>query len=189
MNEFFEALKRSLHDHPSKSWEHTGLSLREASVLAPMFWRGGEPWVLATARPMTLRTHAGQVAFPGGAREAGDATPLHTALRETKEELGIPPESVEVLGMLGTMPTPTGFHITPFVGVVPADLRLQPDPTEVEEVLELPLLRLREDKREAFYAPRDAYLWQGSERFVWGATHRMLSQLLEHVRRVMGPTR
>ena len=184
MNEFFEALKLSLHERPSKSWDRAGLILKEASVLAPLFWRGDEPWAYATARPTTLRTHAGQVAFPGGGRDETDLTPLHTALREANEELGIPPDQVEVLGMLGTMPTPTGFHITPFVGVISAGLTLIPSPAEIDEVLELPLWRLREEKREAYNAQRDAFVWDGSTRFVWGATHRILSQLMEHVRSI-----
>src|SRR5262249_26166955 len=147
-----------------------------------------EPWALLTMRPMTLRRHPGQVAFPGGGREPQDVTPLHTALREAQEELGIPSQAVEVLGMLGTMPTITGFFVTPFVGAVPSDLALTPSADEIQEVLEVPLLQVRREKRRAFNAERDAYVWSGSERFVWGATFRMLTQLLTHVRRAAGVT-
>src|SRR5262249_14608931 len=126
MDAFFERLRDSLHDHPSRSLEAGALMLKEAAVLAPVFLRDDEPWALLTRRPETLRKPPGQVAFPGGGREPQDTTPLHTALREAKEELGIPPERVEVLGMLGTMPTVTGFFVTPFVGAIPDRLALVP---------------------------------------------------------------
>jgi 8-oxo-dGTP pyrophosphatase MutT (NUDIX family) len=148
--------------------------------------RGGEPWALLTMRPETLRKHPGQVAFPGGGREPQDVTPLHTALREAHEELGIPPESVDVLGVLGTMPTITSYLVTPFVGVIPEGISLSPNAIEIQEVLEVPLLRVRLEKRRAYQADRDAYVWEGSHRFIWGATFRMVAQLLEHVRRAAG---
>lgn len=185
LHPFFERLKASLHQHPSKSLESGGMALREASVLAPLFMRGDEPWAILTMRPETLRHHPGQVAFPGGGREPKDVTPLHTALREAHEELGIAPEAVEVLGMLGTMPTITRFFVTPFVGVIPDGLPLEPNPHEIQEVLEVPLLRVRREKRHAYQADRDAYVWEGSDRFIWGATYRMVQQLLEHVHRAV----
>lgn len=183
MDPFFERLKASLHAHPSPSIDSAGLMLKEAAVLAPLFMRGGEPWALLTMRPETLRKHPGQVAFPGGGRDPQDVTPLHTALREAHEELGIPPDAVEVLGMLGTMPTITSFFVTPFVGVIPDRLVLTPNADEIQEVLEVPLLRVRLEKRRAYEADRDAYVWEGSQRFIWGATFRMVTQLLEHVER------
>lgn len=161
--------------------------LKEAAVLAPLFMRGGEPWAVLTMRPETLRKHPGQVAFPGGGRDPGDVTPLHTALREAHEELGIPHQAVEVLGVLGTMPTITSFLVYPFVGVIPSDLKLIPSPDEVQEVLEVPLLRMRLEKRRAYQTDRDAYVWEGSQRFIWGATFRMVTQLLEHVTRAANP--
>jgi 8-oxo-dGTP pyrophosphatase MutT (NUDIX family) len=183
MDPFFERLKASLHQFPSKSLDSGGMILREASVLAPLFLREGEPWAILTMRPQTLRHHPGQVAFPGGGREPQDVTPLHTALREAHEELGIPPQAVEVLGMLGTMPTVTRFLVTPFVGVVADRLPLTPNAHEIQEVLEVPLLRVKVEKRRAYELDRDAYVWKGSPRFIWGATYRMVGQLLEHVQR------
>jgi 8-oxo-dGTP pyrophosphatase MutT (NUDIX family) len=166
---------------PSKSLEAPGLQLKEAAVLAPLFWRGGEPWAYLTMRPKTLRKHPGQISFPGGGREAGDLTPLHTALRETHEELGIAPHQVEVLGLLGSMPTVTSFWVTPFVGLVPSDLTLRPNPTEIETVIEAPLLRLRRETRVIFEASRAVFVWENADHVVWGATGRMLDQLLSHV--------
>jgi 8-oxo-dGTP pyrophosphatase MutT (NUDIX family) len=176
---FFAKLKNQLRSAPPKSMESGGMLLKEAAVLAPLFWRGGEPWVLLTMRPLTMRKHPGQISFPGGAKDPSDLTPLHTALREAHEELGILPESVEVLGMLGGMPTVTSYYVTPFVGVVPADLQLKPNAAEIAEVIEAPLLRLREEKRVFYEAPRDAYVWDDAPHAVWGATWRMMRQLVE----------
>jgi 8-oxo-dGTP pyrophosphatase MutT (NUDIX family) len=178
---FFGRLKEHLHHEPSKTFEAPGLELKEASVLAPLFWREGEPFAWLTRRPMTLRKHPGQISFPGGGREAGDLTPLHTALRETSEELGIRPDDVEVLGLLGAMPTVTSFWVTPFVGVVPHDVPLSPNPGEIEEVIAAPLLRLRREKRFIYQADRDVFVWDDARHVVWGATWRMLHQLIEHV--------
>ena len=187
MNAFFERLKQSLRANPSKSFDSGGMQLKNASVLAPLFWRSDEAWAYVTMRPKTLRKHPGQISFPGGGSEPSDLTPLHTALRETQEELGIPPERVEVLGALGAMPTPTGFYVQPFVGVVADGVTLSPSAHEIEQVLEVPLFRLREEKREFFHAPRDAYVWDAGEHAIWGATQRMMQQLLEHVRRAREP--
>ena len=178
---FFGRLKDHLHHAPSKTFDAPGLELKEAAVLAPLFWRAGEPWAYLTRRPLTLRKHPGQISFPGGGREAGDMTPLHTALRETREELGILPESVEVLGLLGAMPTITSFWVTPFVGVIPEDVKLEPNPIEIDEVIAAPLWRLRREKRHLYQADRDVFVWDDARHVVWGATWRMLGQLVEHV--------
>ena len=179
--QFFGRLKEHLHRSPSKTFEAPGLQLKEAAVLAPLFWRGGEPWAYLTRRPLTLRKHPGQISFPGGGREPADITPLHTALRETHEELGIAPEQVEVLGLLGAMPTITSFWVTPFVGVIPEDVKLDPNPGEIDEVIAAPLWRLRKEKRHLYQADREVFVWDDARHVVWGATWRMLSQLLEHV--------
>jgi 8-oxo-dGTP pyrophosphatase MutT (NUDIX family) len=185
--DFFERLRVRLRTVPSRTLEAPGLRLREAAVLAPLFWRDDQPWALLTKRPLTLRTHPGQISFPGGGRDAEDATPLHTALRETEEELGIPPDLVDVLGMLGAMPTITSYWVTPFVGVVPPDVALRPNEVEIAEVLEAPLWRLRRETRTIFQAEREVLVWDDASQVVWGATHRMLHQLLEHVEAVMPP--
>ena len=179
--DFFYRLKAHLHLAPSKTFDAPGLVLKEAAVLAPLFWRGDEPWALLTRRPMDMRKHPGQISFPGGGREAGDITPLHTALRETREELGISPDDVDVLGLLGAMPTITSYWVTPFVGVVPADVKLSPNPAEIDEVIEAPLWRLRREKRHLYRADRDVFVWDDGRHVVWGATWRMLGQLVEHI--------
>lgn len=179
--EYFERLRQHLRHSPSKSFEAAGLKLREAAVLAPLFWRGGEPWVYLTQRPLTLRSHPGQISFPGGKREQSDVTLLHTALRETREELGIASEVVDVLGVLGAMPTISAYWVTPFVGVVPEDVELAPDPVEIDEVIAAPLWRLRRERRHLLHADRDVFTWDDGRHVVWGVTWRMLDQLLGHV--------
>jgi 8-oxo-dGTP pyrophosphatase MutT (NUDIX family) len=175
---FFSRLKdRLAHARPSGP-PTPGLKLRQAAVLAPLFWREGEPWVLLTQRPLHLAQHPGQISFPGGGRDGGDQTPLHTALRETQEELGIPPSQVEVLGLLSPMPTVSAYWVQPFVGVVPAELALTPQPGEVARVLEAPLLRLRPERRELLALERPVYVWGDGEAVVWGATWRMLRELV-----------
>ncbi len=178
---FFHRLREHLHRVPSKPFEAHDLVLKEAAVLAPLFWRNEEPWAYLTRRPMTLRKHPGQISFPGGAKESADATPLHTALRETHEELGIEPDSVEVLGVLGAMPTITSYWVTPFVGVVPENLPLSPNPEEIDEVIAAPLWRLRREKRILYRAERDVFVWDDAQHVVWGVTWRLLGQLIEHV--------
>ena len=183
-SDFFERLRAQLKKAPPKSIDGAGMLLKEAAVLAPLFWRGGEPWVYLTMRPLTMRQHAGQISFPGGARDAADLTPLHTALREADEELGIAPASVEVLGMLAGMPSITRYYVTPFVGVVPAGLKLRPNPTEVGEVIEAPLLRLRPEKRRLYEADRDVFVWDDAKHVVWGLTWRFIRELVEHAQAV-----
>lgn len=179
--EFFFALSKRLKDTPPKDFGAHGMQLKEAAVLAPLFWRNGEPWALLTRRPTTMRKHPGQIAFPGGSRDFSDLTPLHTALRETHEEIGLSPGQIQTLGRLGAMPTITRFFVTPFVGWVQGPFALKPNPHEIEKVLEAPLWRLRQEKRHFYGADRDAWVWEVGDEAVWGATHRMLDELMGHV--------
>jgi len=164
--------------------EWSGISLRESAVLVPLLWRGGRAHLLFTQRPKNLRQHGGQISFPGGSREPFDPTPLHTALRETREELGIPPDRVEVLGRLDELPTITEFRIAPFVGAIPADLQYAPDPNEVEEVVEVPLDyfleegHLRTEKRNIGPTEREIYFYDYGRHTIWGATARIVRNLL-----------
>lgn len=188
MDELFQKLKARLHREPGKALSFPGAQLRESAVLAPLFLRGGEPWLLFTKRPTTLRRHAGQISFPGGTRDDEDATPLHTALREMTEELGIPPEKVEVLGMLDEIPTITSFRIVPFVGAIPADLTLQPSPEEIAELIEVPVRALlvpslpRVEMWNVMEKEREVYFYDYGTHVIWGATARILKDLLAILR-------
>lgn len=162
-------------------------SLIAAAVLVPLV-RHAEPSVLLTQRTEHLRDHGGQISFPGGRVDPEDVSPLATALREAEEEVGLDPESVEVLGYLPEYRTSTGFRITPVVALLSPPLRLKPDPFEVSDVFEVPLAFLLDpqnhQRRSMFYRgqQRDYLAMPYNERFIWGATAGMLHSLYERLR-------
>jgi 8-oxo-dGTP pyrophosphatase MutT (NUDIX family) len=184
MDPRFAELSRALQQHPGRQLNLPGLELRDSAVLAPFILRGAEPRLLFTLRPEHLRRHAGQISFPGGARDPEDPTPLHTALREMREELGVPPESVEVLGMLDEMVTTSEFRVVPYVGLLDPSVELHPDAGEIAELLEIPVPDLlvpglrRTEKRFYRGAERDVYFYDVGRHTIWGATARILSNLL-----------
>jgi 8-oxo-dGTP pyrophosphatase MutT (NUDIX family) len=181
----FEQLAASLREHPGRPLDLPGVVLREASVLVPLTMRDTLPVVIFTRRPDTLRRHAGQISFPGGVRDPGDATPLHVALRELEEEVGVRREQVEVLGMLDEIPTITEFRVVPFVGRLAPGTVLEPDPGEIAEVIEVPLAALfeparqRVEKRLVRGAERDIYFFEYAGHVIWGATARIVRNLLD----------
>jgi 8-oxo-dGTP pyrophosphatase MutT (NUDIX family) len=182
----FEALRQRLHDKPGRALNLPGLELRESAVLVPLVLReGDEPHLIFTRRSRTLGSHAGQFSFPGGARDPEDPTPLHAALREANEELGIPPSQVTVLGMLDESPTITRFRIQPFVGVVAPDVTLRPSPAEIDLVVEVPLRALLRPgtPRSVLWThegeKHPVYYFDWREHVIWGATARIVVDLFE----------
>ena len=156
---------------------------KAAGVLVPIIERPDACSVLFTQRSPHLRYHAGQVSFPGGRMEPGDADILATALRETHEEVGIAPAVVDIAGFLPTLPTVTGYAVTPIVGFVPADTMIVPDPTEVERVFEVPLDFLLEPanrlraEREVYGARVSISEYRYASEHIWGATASILGML------------
>jgi len=159
-----------------------------AAVLMPLFERDGELHVVYIRRSDHVASHRGQVAFPGGRVEAVDATLLDAALREAHEEVGIDPATVDVVGGLPTMHTTTsGIIVAPFVGVIPSDAPLKPDPSEVAEIFNVPLSALRDMNFRGNYEfnpdgrPRGskfpAILYGGQ--VIWGLTLRITINRLE----------
>lgn len=132
-----EALRGALGARPSHRIAPG--TARPAAVLLPLFEQEGEAHVWLVRRPATMRSHAGQVALPGGKIDTADATLLDTALREAHEEVGIPRERVDVLGPLDEMHTITGFVISPFVGWLAPGTELRPSTTEVARAFAAPL--------------------------------------------------
>jgi 8-oxo-dGTP pyrophosphatase MutT (NUDIX family) len=183
---FFDILEERLSSCPPRPLNLPGLVLRESAVLVPLFEREGEPHILFTRRPAHLRTHANQFSFPGGGRDPEDPTPLHTALRETEEELGIDRSRVRVLGMLDEVPTTTSFRIQPFVGVIPGDGQYRPSAEEVAFILEVPLTGLldpaiqRTERRTVRGVDYDVHFYTWNSHVIWGATARILYELLNH---------
>lgn len=154
-----------------------------AAVLVPLVQRETGLTVLLTQRTAHLRDHAGQISFPGGRCEATDASPEATALREAREEVGLDPAQVEILGVLPEYRTGTGFCITPVVALVNPPLNLKLDDFEVAEAFESPLGFLldrnnhQRHKIEYQGAWREYYAmpWEGY--YIWGATAGMLVSL------------
>jgi 8-oxo-dGTP pyrophosphatase MutT (NUDIX family) len=157
-----------------------------SAVLAPLYDRDGEAWVVLTRRSLSLRSHAGEVSFPGGRAEAGDADLVATALREAEEEIGLDPAAVEIVGELDHLATVTsGSFIVPWVGALPGSPALRPCSDEVDAVLHLPLSELmapgvfREERWT--FAPgvsRPIVFFDVVGDTVWGATAALLRQLL-----------
>jgi 8-oxo-dGTP pyrophosphatase MutT (NUDIX family) len=168
-----------------------GDEVRDAAVLVGLVQRPESITVLLTERTAHLNDHAGQISFPGGRSEAGDADPVATALRESAEEVGLPPAKIEVLGTLPLLLTGTGFAVTPVVGLVMPPFTLMPDPFEVAEVFEVPLAFLMDPARHerrivatplgerTFYA----IPYRGERLFfIWGATAAILRNLYRFLR-------
>jgi len=167
-----------------------GFGAAKASVLLPIVARDvsdGGPTVLFTRRTETLARHSGQVSFPGGRSEAGDLSPVETALRETFEETGIAPAFVTVAGYLDRYLTGTGFDIQPVVGVLAEGFALAPDPREVAQIFEVPLAFLldpanrRREAREIGGRQRRFYAFTYKEHEIWGATAAIVVNLAQRL--------
>jgi 8-oxo-dGTP pyrophosphatase MutT (NUDIX family) len=183
-----EALRRrldvALSNRPRVALDQSDLI--SAAVLLPIIDRGG-PHILFTKKSDAVPHHKGQFSFPGGVCEQRDASRVETALREAWEEIRLPPEAVEVLGLLDDTATrATPFIITPVVGIVRGEVDLAPDGREIERVIEVPLDVLRDPaifRKEIWERegePHDVYFFSVSvEDVVWGATARILRQFLD----------
>jgi 8-oxo-dGTP pyrophosphatase MutT (NUDIX family) len=159
--------------------------LVSAAVLVPITDHGG-PHVVFTKKTSGVPHHKGQFSFPGGVVETRDGSRVETALREAWEEIRLPAEAVEVLGLLDDTPTrATNFVITPVVGIVRDPVEFRPDGREIERVIEVPLATLRDpaifrtEMWERDGEPHPVLFYQVStDDLVWGATARILSQFL-----------
>jgi 8-oxo-dGTP pyrophosphatase MutT (NUDIX family) len=157
-------------------------NLKEAAVLIGIVSRP-HPTLLLTRRLDTLRSHAGQVAFPGGRIDPEDAGPVEAALREAHEEVALPPSEVEVLGVTDAYETGSGYRITPVIGILPPDLPLVPAADEVASLFEVPLDFVLDPANHKLHEAE----WQGLRRryyaidwethHIWGATAGMIVNL------------
>ncbi|MFM9844034.1 MAG: CoA pyrophosphatase [Dongiaceae bacterium] len=162
--------------------------LTRAAVLVPLVDRQEGLTVLLTKRTDHLHDHAGQVSFPGGRIDEGDADAVAAALREAEEEVGLPRDRVEIVGRLDTYITRTGFEVTPVIGLVDPPPSFAPDPFEVAEVFEVPLAFIAEpgnaqrQSREFQGRTRYFYVFPWQSQFIWGATAGMLVNLADILR-------
>lgn len=171
--------------------DEEGLGLRQppakaAAVLVAVHWQDGEWRILLTRRTPHLRSHAGQISFPGGRIEPEDASARVAALREAEEEVGLPPAMVRVVAELPHYDTVTGYRVTPVLALLQGAFQPQPSPQEVAEVFSLPLaLALDTAAYERHPYVRDGvaghyYALRYGDYFIWGATAAMLRRLARH---------
>lgn len=159
---------------------------RPAAVLVPIQERADGDHLVLTQRAAMLSSHRGQVAFPGGRVDQEDAGPLQAALRESEEEVGIHPRDVRVLGQLDQVTAAADYLVTPFVGVIPFPYEFRLNPAETTAVFSVPVSalldpgRFRAEARPYLSSRRDPiyhFHYQGWD--IWGATARIITQLLE----------
>lgn len=167
-----------------------GRKLRPAGVLVPVMADRNGAKMLLTKRSSRLKHHPGQISFPGGKQDEGDADVTAAALREAQEEVGLPLEHVTVLGTLPTHETVTGFLVTPVIGWIDRPFKIIPEPGEVAEVFTVPLTHVTEKAEFSVQSRR----WRGTRRhyytvpfgpyYIWGATARILRGLADRMENV-----
>lgn len=181
MDDFERRLRGALQRH--RPQRQMIPDARAAAVLIPIV-AGPPPSLIFTVRSDTLPSHKGQISFPGGSIDADDPSAEFAALRETREEIGLDPSRVRILGELDSFPTfVSGYVVTPFVGWLDERPELDPNPAEVAALLEVPIDDLNENTRsepgflhrERTY-PTEAWIWNGH--VIWGVTARVIRSFL-----------
>ncbi|MET0376737.1 MAG: CoA pyrophosphatase [Rhizorhabdus sp.] len=165
--------------------------LKRAAVLVPII-DAAIPRVLLTVRNSGLRSHAGQVAFPGGRLDPDDNGPVGAALRETWEEVGLPADKIDVIGVAQAHATISGYLITPVVGVIPDGLELRPHEAEVAGLFEVPLEHLLDEanhlRKSATYKGMERHFYEidWPEERIWGVTAGLIVGLAPRLRAAIG---
>ncbi len=158
-----------------------------AAVLVAFTDNDHNPCIVLTKRAEHMHSHRGEVSFPGGKWEEKDQSLTETALRESWEEVGLPPENVEVIGAFTPFETYKGVKVMPIVGVIPENVTLEANPNELDAVFKVPVSFFLQDRRERTdvfdrdvgHAWSPAYRYEGFE--IWGFTSRIIIELLNHV--------
>jgi len=183
-----EGIRKALSERQKRVEDPRGFV--PAAVLLPLFEKGGDYHLVFTKRTETVNYHKGQFSFPGGRTHPEDKSLLDTALRETWEEIGLPPKDADVLGELDDIATyTTGFIISPFVAMIPFPHTFIANPAEVDEIIEVPLPILRDKKNfaqemlEVDGRPIMQYFYHYRDHVIYGATARIVKHFLE----VVGP--
>lgn len=171
--------------HLSKDWE--GLPQSDeilSGVIFPLFGNSNSAeGLILTQRSKHLKSHPGQISFPGGVKDAKDSNLLETALREWEEEMGVSKSNLEILGRIEGLRTRTGFHITPFIANYKGDFKFSHNKDEVEEIILLPLQELWEKPFYSIQIPgrnpaEYAFYFDLSTGLLWGATCEIILKFL-----------
>ena len=178
----FEKIRKALADHnPLKN----SFVRKRASVLIPMLESEGEIFLMLTRRSNKMSSHPGQVSFPGGKEDSCDEGSMHTALRETYEEIGLPREKVDVVGMLEQILSLHYYLVTPYVGLIPSDFEPLPNTDEIESVFKVPLAFFMKsenhwsEEKKILAVPVLVHHFEYQGYDIWGLTAKLIFRLLE----------
>jgi 8-oxo-dGTP pyrophosphatase MutT (NUDIX family) len=167
-------------------------SRKPSAVLIPLYQKRGHYYIVFIRRTETVKSHKGQISFPGGARDTNDRTLLHTAIRESREEIGLHTKDIEVIGELDDeITTTSNYVVTPFVAMIPWPYRFKKNEDEVAEIMEVPIKVLLEkgclkSNNETLNGkPIDSYTYYYQGKVIWGATARILQKLLDIIGKAM----
>lgn len=175
------------HLNPDVTEDLQAMTLHAAAVLVPVIDRPGQPSVLLTQRTMNLRTHSGQIAFPGGRIDPEDGTAEIAAIRECGEETGIGPEHIEIVGRLPDYIAGSGFRISPVLSVVTPGFEVRPNPSEVDAVFEVPLSFLMDEanhgrgSRVVSGHVRNYFEMPYGDWYIWGVTAGIIRLMYERL--------
>ena len=174
---------RDENSWPAPNLRNKEKQLRSAAVLIPILEHNSGFTILLTQRTETMSNHPGQIAFPGGTKEAAESTPEETALRETEEEIGISSADVNILGRMSARDTATGYRVMPIVGLITPPVSLKLAPSEVASVFEVPIEFIVNpsshslETREKCGKSHKYYVMPYNDYYIWGLTARILVEL------------
>jgi len=158
---------------------------KRASVLIPLLESEGEIFLMLTRRSNEMRSHPGQVSFPGGKQDSDDESSMHTALRETHEEIGLSWEKINIIGKLDQILSLHYYLVTPYVGLIPSDFEPVPNTDEIESVFKVPLAFFMKsenhwsEEKKTFSFPVIVHHFEYQGYDIWGLTAKLIFRLLE----------
>ena len=177
-----ERIRKALAEHnPPKNFKVR----KRASVLIPLLESEGEIFLMLTRRSNEMRSHPGQVSFPGGKQDSDDESSMHTALRETHEEIGLSWEKINIIGKLDQILSLHYYLVTPYVGLIPSDFEPVPNTDEIESVFKVPLAFFMKsenhwsEEKKTFSFPVIVHHFEFQGYDIWGLTAKLIFRLLE----------
>ena len=177
-----ERIRKALAEHnPPKNSKVR----KRASVLIPLLESEGEIFLMLTRRSNEMRSHPGQVSFPGGKQDSDDESSMHTALRETYEEIGLSWEKINIIGKLDQILSLHYYLVTPYVGLIPSDFEPVPNTDEIESVFKVPLAFFMKsenhwsEEKKTFSFPVIVHHFEFQGYDIWGLTAKLIFRLLE----------